>query len=51
MAQVVERSQKAAAVIRIDVATRLNVRTRAVFRLFPLSEALMAREHRTAILL
>ena len=42
---------KATAVIRIDVATRLNVRTRAVSRLLPLSEALMAREHRTAILL
>jgi hypothetical protein len=51
MAQVVERLQKAAAVIRIDVATRLNVRTRAVCRLFPLSEALVAREHRTTILL
>jgi hypothetical protein len=51
MAQVVERSQKATAVIRIDVATRLNVRTRAVCRIFPLSEALVAREHRTTILL
>ena len=29
------------AVIRIDVATRLSVRTRAVCRLFPLSEALV----------